>query len=532
MGQFLNPGNSAFMDAINSEIYVDKTGLIAYTNKVCDTAQKYICNSRPRRFGKSYTAEMLTAYYSRGCESKGIFSGLLIEDSDSFEKNLNQCNVIHLDMQWCMMDAGSPEKTVSYVNAKLVRELKSSYPGIVSEEAKTAFGALSEINTKVGERFIIIIDEWDVLIRDESAKLSVQTEYINFLRGMFKGSEPAKYIQLAYLTGILPIKKLKTQSALNNFSQFTMISPGAMASYIGFTQDEVKNLCGKYKKDFAEVRRWYDGYLLDNYHVYNPGAVINLMLNGTFQSYWSQTGTYESILPLIKMDFDGLRGAIIEMLSGTEISVNTDTFQNDVRSFADRDDVLTLLIHLGYLAYNQEKRVAYIPNEEIRLEFRNAVRVTKWNEMITFQQESERLLEAVLDGDEMATASEIENIHEEYASVIRYHDENSLSSVLTIAFLASMQYYFRPVRELPSGRRFADFVYIPKPEYRNDYPALVVELKWNKRAQTALDQIKEKRYPDSLRGYTGNILLVGISYDRKIKSYECRIEKEHCAKTE
>ncbi len=525
MGQFLNPDNQAFSDDIDSEIYVDKTDLIAYTNRVCGTAQKYICNSRPRRFGKSYTADMLTAYYSKGADSRALFQKLNISKAPDFEKYLNHCNVIHIDLQWCMMDAGSPENTVAYLNEKLISELKMEYPEILSEDIRTAFGALSEINQRTGERFIVIIDEWDVLIRDESAKHDVQTEYINFLRGMFKGSEPSKFILLAYLTGILPIKKLKTQSALNNFSQFTMLSPGPLAPFIGFTEDEVQKLCERYHQNFAEVRRWYDGYLLGNYHVYNPNAVVSLMLNGTFQSYWSQTGTYESILPLIRYNFDGLRESIIAMLAGSEVEVNTETFQNDMTSFADRDDVLTLLIHLGYLAYRQDRRTAYIPNEEIRLEFQNAVRMTKWNEMITFQKESEELLDAVLNLDEKKTAEQIEKIHQEYASAIRYNDENSLSSVLTIAFLASIQYYFRPVREMPTGRGFADFVYLPKPEYREDYPALAVELKWNQSARTALDQIREKKYPASIAEYTGKILLVGINYDRKTKRHECKIER-------
>lgn len=525
MGQFLNPGNQAFSDDVNSEIYVDKTKLIEYTNRVCGTAQKYICNSRPRRFGKSYTADMLTAYYSKGCESTTLFQKLDIFKSPDFDRYLNSCNVIHLDMQWCMMDAGGPEKTVDYVNNRLIEELRLQYPGLISTEVRTAFGALSEVNLKTGERFIVIIDEWDVLIRDESARPDVQENYINFLRGMFKGSEPSKFILLAYLTGILPIKKLKTQSALNNFSQFTMLSPGPLSPYIGFTEKEVQKLCDRYQQNFGEVRRWYDGYLLGKYHVYNPNAVVNLMLNGEFQSYWSQTGTYESILPLIQMNFDGLKEDIIAMLSGAEVEVNTNTFQNDMVSFADRDDVLTLLIHLGYLAYKQPEGCTYIPNEEIRLEFRNAVRMTKWNEMIMFQRESERLLDAVLDGDEETVAAQIGKIHQEYASAIKYNDENSLSSVLTIAFLASMQYYFRPIREMPTGRGFADFVYIPKPEYCGNYPALVAELKWNKNAETALAQIRRKEYPSSIAEYTGKILLVGINYNRKTKEHQCKIEK-------
>ena len=273
------------------------------------------------------------------------------------------------------------------------------------------------------------------------------------------------------------------------------------------------------------MKRWYDGYVLQNQHMYNPRAVVSVMLRGNYQSYWSQTGTYEAILPLINKDFDGLKTAILTMLSGDEVRVKTTSFQNDMVSFRNRDDVLTLLIHLGYLAYNQKKQTAYIPNEEIRREFADAVEENKWNELIEFENQSEALLEATLDMDADAVAEGIEKIHTEYASSIQYHDENSLSSVLAIAYLSTMQYYFKPIRELPSGRGFADFVFVPKIEYAADYPALVVELKWNKNAETALQQIKDRNYPESLLQYTGNILIVGINYDKKNKLHQCCIEK-------
>ena len=194
------------------------------------------------------TADMLAAYYSKGCDSSAVFSGLEITKSPDYRKNLNKCNVIYFDVQWCMLDAGSPEATVTYINDHLISELREAYPDIPLEHVKAAYGGLSRINNAAGERFIVIIDEWDVLIRDESANEKIQEEYINFLRGMFKGSEPTKSIQLAYLTGILPIKKIKTQSALNNFTEFTMIDARIFAEYIGFTEKEVKALCQKYGK--------------------------------------------------------------------------------------------------------------------------------------------------------------------------------------------------------------------------------------------------------------------------------------------
>ena len=525
MGRFVNPDNETFRIAINSEIYVDKTGLIEYTNRVLDTKQALICNSRPRRFGKSTAADMLAAYYSKGCDSKNMFSNYEIGSSASFLNHLNKYDVIHFDVQWCLMDAGSPEKLVDYINRNIIAELKSEYPDIPLDNADTVFGVMSILNSHSKVKFVVIIDEWDILIRDEAADESIQEEYINFLRGMFKGSEPTKFIHLAYLTGILPIKKLKTQSALNNFSEFTMISPGALAPYFGFTEQEVQNLCDHYNKNFDEVKRWYDGYELAGCHIYNPNAVVCLMQRGDFQSYWSQTGTYEAVTPYINMDFDGLREAIIGMLSGSRIQADVRGFQNDMTRLHSKDDVLTLLIHLGYLAYDQSQSMTFIPNEELRQELESATRRNEWNELLQFWQQSSEILDATLDGENDIVAKQIDRIHTEYASAIAYNDENTLSSVLTIAYLCTMKYYYKPVRELPTGRGFADFVYIPKKEYSDTYPILLIELKWNKSAETAINQIKEKKYTDSLTQYSGNILLVGINYDKHDKKYSCMIEK-------
>ncbi len=399
MGRFVNPENSAFQVALNSEIYVDKTGLIAYTNKVLNTKQAFICNSRPRRFGKSVTADMLAAYYSRGCDSEAMFQGLAISNDPDFRRHLNQYDVIHFDVQWCMDPAGSPEHVVAYMKKSVIGELKGIYPDLLDDTVISLADAMSRIHAASGKKFIVIIDEWDVLIRDQAANLRVQEEYIDFLRGIFKGTEPTKYISLAYLTGILPIKKVKTQSALNNFDEFTMLDASNLAPYVGFTEEEVRELCQRYHRDFASVKIWYDGYRLAGWHVYNPKAVVSVMLRGEFQSYWSDTGTYESIRPLINMDFDDLKKEILAMLSGGSVKVRVRSFQNDMVTFRNKDDVLTLLIHLGYLGYDQKNQTAFIPNEEIRSEFAETVEEDRWDEWIALGQKSADLLDFCISSE-------------------------------------------------------------------------------------------------------------------------------------
>ncbi len=524
MGRFVNPDNSAFQVALNSEIYIDKTELLSYTNKMMDTNNALICNSRPRRFGKSITADMLTAYYSKGCDSFSMFEGKKISSDDKFYQHLNKYNVIHFDVQWCRISAKSATATVSYIEKTIIQELGDVYPNIVSSSVTSLPDMLDIINNKTGQKFIIIIDEWDALIREEVQNTAVQEEYINLLRGLFKGTQPTKFLHLAYLTGILPIKKIKTQSALNNFDEFTMLDSSILSPYMGFTEEEVNGLCETYHIDYKEVKSWYDGYLLSDIHIYNPKAVVSLMMRGDFQSYWSQTGTYESILPLINMDFDGLKAAIIRMISGEAIKVEVSSFQNDMVTFEDMDDVLTLLIHLGYLAYDRTSQTAFIPNEEIRSEFVKATKRRKWNELTELQIKSEELVKATLDMDCEFVADAIERFHSEYSSVIMYHNEISLSSVLSIAYLSAMQYYFKPVRELPTGRGFADLVFLPKKEYSH-LPVLLIELKWDVSAKTAIRQIKEKKYIESIPSYSSNILLVGISYQKKNKTHRCVIER-------
>ena len=404
MGRFVNPDNSAFQAALNSRIYVDKTGLIACMNNILDSTDAYICNSRPRRFGKSYAANMLAAYYSKGASSEEMFSKLDIGKTPDFKRHLNKYDVIHIDIQWFLTNCDDKDKVVGYITKIVLDELKDVYPDILPSEVLSLPDALSRVRNKTGRKFVIIIDEWDVLIRDEAANKKVQDDYIRFLRSMFKGIEPTKYIQLAYLTGILPIKKERTQSALNNFREYSMLNAGPLASYIGFTENEVKELCRVYNKDFTEVKRWYDGYQLGAYQVYNPNAVVNTMIDGNFQSYWSATASYDSIVPLINMDFDGLKTSIIEMLSGASVDVDVASFQNDISNIVNKDDVLTYLIHMGYLAYSADSKMAFVPNEEIRQELFRATRRKQWNELMVFQRESERLLDATLDMDGTSVA--------------------------------------------------------------------------------------------------------------------------------
>ena len=371
MGVYLNPGNRLFAEAIGSEIYVDKTEMIKYTNRVLGTLQKFICISRPRRFGKSMAANMLAAYYGRGCDSRALFESYKIAKCESYEKNLNQYNVIFLNVQNAFSRVKTIEEMLQYIQKEILAELKELYKEAIPKEEEILSAALEKLYSKLEEKFVFIIDEWDCLFRSKEVSQKEQTRYLDFLRDLLKDKA---YVSLAYMTGILPIKKYGTHSALNMFDEYSMTSPKNFAEFIGFTEEEVKILCEEYQSDFDIMKNWYDGYTFPKAaHIYNPKSVVDALRAEEFASYWTQTETYEALREYIAADYHGLKEAIISMLAGNYYKVNTRTFQNDMTTFKTKDDILTLLIHLGYLAYDKEKASGYIPNTEIQEEFKNAV---------------------------------------------------------------------------------------------------------------------------------------------------------------
>lgn len=522
MNIYLNPDNQGFIESVNSEIYIDKTGLISCTNKYLNTEQKYICVSRPRRFGKSMALKMLAAYYGCGCDSGELFSRYEIGRDSSFEKHLNQYHVIYLNMQRFLSRAGA-ENMVNYLEEEVIDEIRETYGEWISAQERILSVALEKLYKKTERKIIILIDEWDCVMREEKGAEALQKKYLDFLRDLMKDQS---YIALAYMTGILPIKKYGSHSALNMFSEFSMIDPAMLERYVGFTEDEVKDLCLKYGMDFEEVSRWYDGYSFYHYkHVYNPKSVVESMLRHRLSNYWTQTETYEALKVYIDMDYDGLRDTVIRLLGGERIQIETRSFQNDMKTFEMKDDVLTLLIHLGYLAYDSETEEVYIPNREIMEEYEVAIKVSKWQEIVETLKASDRLLEYTLSGEEEEVARALDAAHMEASSILTYNDENSLSCAIRLAYFSARKYY-RIIRELPTGKGFADIVFLPLKN--SDKPALVIELKYNKDVSAAIAQIKEKQYTKVLEGYSGEILLIGISYDRDTKAHSCRIEKCSC----
>lgn len=538
MGYYINPPADGFEAVLNYKKYIDKSGLIAYTNSVLNTPDMLTCSTRPRRFGKSFAAKMLAAYYSKGADSKALFEKLEIagmeagrreENPDKwertyFEENLNKYDVLFLDISSFISMAEDIRETVDDIQAEVIRELKKIYPGCVSDGTKSLFKALMQVVEETGNKFFIIIDEWDALFREAKDDKDLQQSYIQLLRSMFKSNQTAQVIVGAYMTGILPIKKYGSQSALTDFREFTMLVPGVLAPYIGFTEGEVRELCTEYVLDFQEAQKWYDGYRFeDDQHVYCPNSIMELISRRKFDSYWTKTETYEALRDYIDLDRYGIKDGIIEMLGDKRCRIDPGTFQNDMTSIASRDDLFTLFVHLGYLAYDFDSREVFIPNEEVRGEFVRAVKGGRRPELARAVEMSDKLLDSTIRMDADTVARMIESAHFAETTTKNYNEEQALRHTVIMAYLTSIDHYMR-FEELASGRGYSDILFLPR--RTSSKPALLIELKWDKSADKAVSQIKERQYPEIMKkfDYEGRLILVGLNYSTKTGKHTCKIE--------
>ncbi len=527
MGRWLNPGNLKFRQVVeNAAFYIDKTSMLAVLNNWLFSPERYVCVSRARRFGKSIAANMVAAYYDKTCDSRALFAPFEIAKDPSFEKGLNKFNVLYFDAQSFFLGDERDKNYVATITESIQEELLENWPYCLNTKNKTLYESLDAIYKKDGEQFVIIVDEWDALFRHK-APAGYQESYVSFLRQLFKSGNTDSFCALAYLTGIFPIIKYNTESAMNLFKEYTMVDAKTLSRFVGFTESEVKGLCARYNVSFAECQRWYDGYKLRNFgHIYNPNSIYNCVTSGEFGSYWTKTGTYEQISDHISMNFDGLKDNVKDLLEGRHVPVDTSSFRNRLDEINNRDDALTLLIHLGYLAYDVENEECYIPNHEIYLEFIQATRACGWTGFYDSYQRSKKLMKALLAKDAPTVADEVQKVHDDLSLVLTYNRESDLALVVMYACSAGRKDYIF-VRELPSGSGFADIVLIP---VKAGNPAIIFELKWDKSAEGAIAQIKSHRYPNVFADYKGKVLLCGVNYNTSAKAdepkkHECVIEE-------
>ena len=521
MGIYLNPNNENFRETLTREIYVDKTEMISVINHFMKTDNKYICVSRPRRFGKTIAGNMLSAYFSKGCDSRELFAPYKISRDPSFESNLNKLNVIKIDVNSEYRNEFDRENLLKKLTARIISEIKKEFPSVEIKDDFSVAQAILNVYAELGERFVIFLDEYDVLVR-ENVSQNLFTQYLDFLNGLFKSDTLRPAIALAYLTGILPVVRDRVQSKLNNFREYTILDAGKLAQFIGFTDEEVRALCEKYHADYEECRRWYDGYKQHGLEIYNPESVVLSIENEAFESYWSKTSTYAVISDRIQQNFAGTKDDVIRMLAGESVDVNVTRYMNTMTDFSTRGDAFTYLIHLGYLSYDRVEKTCRIPNKEVQQEWFNAIEADDdyavTNRII---QSSKELLAETIRGNEKAVASSLDESHIHVTSNRSYNNEDALQSAIYLSYIYALNKY-TVIKEMTTGKGFADVVFIP---FVPNIPAMVIELKRNGSTESAINQIREKKYFASLEHYSGDLLFVGMNYDEETKTHECKIEK-------
>ena len=548
MGSILNPDKeNSFIRLVkfkDSEIFVDKTDFIEKMSAKINSQNCLFAVTRPRRFGKTVTAHMLSAYYSKGYAGQNIFDKLEITKKSSFAEHLNKYDVIYIDMNTIdgLFDGYSSKKQkvdgvtdlVDFFEYSIIKELKSSSKFSECLEnhqigntglLETLLAITQDLNTK----FIFIMDEWDLIYREYCNDEVLQKKFIKLLKNLFKADGGQVCFALAYLTGILPIKKYNSQSALNGFDEYNMLSPGDYAAYFGFTEDEVANIVKSpnCKVSHHDLKEWYEGYKIKGVDIYNPNSVCKAVTRNECISYWSGTSSNEEFVRLINMDFDGIKEDIINLIEGDEVTFSCANFQNDMVTIKDKNDVFSLLVCLGYLGCaetkNQYRKVAYVPNAEIKAVLMDIVREQNWYERMETIRRSENLLKAIKELDGATVAAIIQEIHNSSAvSLLDYNDEESLTYCVMTGLLWSTLDDYSYHREDQAGKGRVDLVYEP---ITRRQPLILIEFKYDDSAEEAIKQIKEKEYFKRYAGQYRNIILVGINYSTKTKDHQCLIEK-------
>lgn len=550
MSTILNPSNdNTFADIVRARdngVFVDKTQFIDEVIGRFNTTRKFLAVTRPRRFGKTITAHMLSAFFSKGCDSKEMFKGLKISESKNYQDHLNKYDVIYWDMNsvrdnfMAYIDDSSLhiegiDDIVDYMQYVTLHELKKheQFNEIINSDSLIGKKSLKQAIAVTKNKFVLIMDEWDLIYREYREDTALQKKFIDLLRSLFKSDDGQACFHLAYLTGILPIKKYNSQSALNNFKEYNMLSPEPYEKYFGFTEDEITEIvkspyCSLTHED---LKTWYEGYKLNKVDIYNPNSVASAVSDKKCKSYWSGTSSNKEVVRLINMNFDGIKNDILNLIAGAKIMFDYETFQNDMVSIENKDQLFSLLVCLGYLGCEEKGdgstcRLAYVPNREIRSALSSIVRKQSWYTSSSIIERSETLFGAIASMDAERTAKIVQEIHNSpNVSLLRYNSEEALVFCVIAGLMWRTEYDYESYRELQSGKGAIDLVYVPR--WSDDLPIILIEFKRDASAEEALEQIKAKDYPSRYceSECTNDILMIGLSYNSKTKEHQCVIEK-------
>ena len=519
MTYFLNASitSNSFTEVANYKYFVDKSEFISKLNENIKTPSKYVCITRPRRFGKTINAMMLASYYSKNANFKNLFNKLEISKSSSYLQHLNKHNVIYMTLNQIPSPNCTYKEFISGYADDLIDDLQEIFPNVQIKITNPIYKILTQVYSQTGQGFVFIIDEWDYIFNNNLFSEGERKEFLEFLRDLLKDKP---YVELAYMTGVLPIAKYSAGSALNMFDEYNFLNDSNYDKYFGFTNEEVENLCSKQEKiSMNELKEWYDGYKTQGGHeVYNPRSVVYALKRGICQSYWTNTGPMDEINYYIENNVEDVRNDIVQMVSGIPVNIHLEGYSAEQISLNTRDEILSAMTVYGFLSYHDE--TLEIPNKELRMKFDYSLRNHQMGEISKLVLKSNQMLEATIKKDTETMEKLIQEAHDINIPIIKYNDENSLACVITLVYLSARTKY-KIVREMEAGAGRADFIFYPNDKSK---PAFILELKKNATPEEALKQIKEKRYADSLKDYTGQKLAVGISYDSKLKNHKIKIE--------
>ena len=532
MGNYLNPDNSKFQRAVNSDIYVDKTGLIKYTNRVINTMQAYVCVSRPRRFGKSMAADMLTAYYSKGCDSREVFSGLEITEDETFDRYLNKYDTVFLNVQEFLSRSSDVKELIARIKQRVIRELTRQYPDVELFDSTDLAETMQDIYAESKCPFVLIIDEWDCIFHKDFITDEDKKKYISFLSSLLKDKA---YVLLSYMTGILPIAKYSSGSELNMFAEYTMVSEEKFSDAFGFTEAEVDMLYARFLKNTGKpllsrsgLKEWYDGYhAKGGERIYNPRSVVMALTNNNLGNYWTSSGPYDEIYYYIEKNVAGVRSDLALMVSGESVEAKVQEYAATSMELTTREEIFSAMVVYGFLSSEEGK--VRIPNRELMERFDEMLqKEPSLGYVYRLARESKRMLEATLHGDTQVMEQILEYAHNTETPLLSYNHEIELSAIVNLVYLSARDQY-RVEREDKAGKGYVDFIFYP---IRESDDAIILELKVDHTPDETIAQIKEKEYALRLKGklaakihHTGRILAVGIGYDKGTKKHRCKVEE-------
>lgn len=513
---YLNTGAryDLFREAVNSGMYVDKSLLIEKISPRIRTQGKYICITRPRRFGKTVNANMLGAYYTKGFDSHSLFEKLAVAGTERYEEDINRYNVIHIDFSVLPDFCEDYYCYLKSIIRKLKSDLLEAYPRLSERE----YDGIWEMLQASGDSFLFILDEWDSPLHEAYMTDENRRHFLRFLKALLKDQS---YVELAYMTGVLPITKYASGSELNMFWEYTFMNDQTFEEQFGLTEQEVQALCARYPSvSYEELKWWYDGYAMHGGgHLFNPRSVTRALTDGVCRNYWTETGPMNEVAECVEHNAAEVREDIVKMVSGIAVEADLGGYSAIEVQLNTRDEILSAMVVYGFLSY--DGRLLAIPNHELMEKFQRVLSRDSMGEIKQITECSKEMLNATLSCDEQKVAEILERVHDREIPFLEYNDENSLSCVITLCYLYARKDYWIE-REAKSGKGYCDYLFLPK---KKGMPAVILELKTDDTAEHAVRQIREKNYVQKVEA-CDTVLFVGISYDKKTKTHHCRIESD------